>query len=419
MRAEIINIGTELLLGSVLNTNQQYLAQWAAKLGIDVFYQTTIGDNPKRLAATLHTALLRSELVITTGGLGPTQDDVTVRTISEALGLQLKQHHQSLKRINWIASQGKKKLNKEVLRQVHVPEKSITLPNRVGTAPGSFITVKYAENQKHVLLLPGPPQELIPMCERFAAPLINKVNKDQRHTLLVSSLKIQSVSEPEVSPRVWDLLNAKPPVTVGIYARPGEVELKIMSKARTKTLARKGLNKVKQQILKRFGDALILEDDDALENHLSSLLKKRNKSLALAESCTGGLLGHMITNVPGSSKFFYGSVTAYDNRIKKALVDVTDKTLKDHGAVSPATAKALAKGIRLKFNTDFGLSITGIAGPSGGSKKKPVGLVYIGVADTKRMVSRRFFFLGDRATIKEKAARAAITSLVQFITPPK
>ena len=416
MKAEILSVGTELLLGSVLNTNQQFLAAACAGLGIDLYHLSTVGDNPPRLADALHAAFLRSDLVIVTGGLGPTADDVTLETAARALGFKLKTHPPTRRAIQKLLARKGRRLTGVVAGQARVPSGSRVFPNAYGTAPGILKSFSHARGLRHLLLLPGPPREMNPMFERHVRPAFARLAGSKRSAFVTRGLKFSGVPEAEIAARVDDLLKLRPPVTVGIYARPGEVELKIMSKARTPGAARKGVEKIDKEIRKRFPRHVILVDAESLEEKLGALLRKRRKTLAIAESCTGGLAGHLVTNVPGSSDYFEGGITVYQNRMKSKLLGVPRNVLGRFGAVSAETAKVMAEGVRRTFGADLGIGITGIAGPSGGTAKKPVGTVFIGVADGKTVFVRKFFFIGKREDVKLKAARSALLLLVQFLS---
>ncbi len=372
MKAEIISIGTEILLGQILNTNQQWLSVKLAELGIGVYHHSTVGDNPERLSSALEAGLRRSDIVITTGGLGPTVDDITLRVISRTFPI----------------------------------ENSRVVKNYVGTAPG-FI---YGIGEKLLIALPGPPRELNPMFERTVAPFLRKRFRSEG-VLKVRTIKMTGLSESDADRRVTDLLNSPPPLTVGIYAKPALVELKIMAKAANEIRAKALIDKADKKITSRLGKYIFGRDDETLEGAVGSLLSRARKTLAVAESCTGGLISSRITDVPGSSAYFRMGIAAYSNDIKSGLLGVRSVTLRRHGAVSRQTAVEMAKNVKKSAGADIGLSVTGIAGPSGAVKDKPVGLVYIAISMEGRTACKVFRFRGDREVIKFRSSQAALDLL--------
>lgn len=372
MKAEIIAIGTELLLGDIVNSNAAYLSQKLAELGIDVYRHSVIGDNPARILSLLKSAMSRSDIVITTGGLGPTVDDVTLATIKP-----------------------------------YIHNNTLTLKNNVGTAPGLFI--KLPDN-KLLIALPGPPRELEPMFERSAIPLLKKIS-GAKSVIKSRVIKITSLSEPKVNEKVKSILKLKPPVTVGIYAKLGEVDLKVVAKAKSENQAQKLIAPVERKIRARLGGYVFGADKQILEAVVGGLLIKNKKTLAIAESCTGGLISSRVTGVPGSSKYFKLGIVAYSNKAKQSLLNIPISVLKNYGAVSKQTAGIMAQGIRQIAGTDIGLAVTGIAGPAGATKTKPVGLVYIALAAANKTTCKEYRFRGDRTAIKWLTSQAALDLL--------
>lgn len=445
MRAEIINVGTELLIGSTLNTHQQYLAQELGKLGVDLYTAVTLGDNPQRLGSALTTALLRSELVLVTGGLGPTDDDITVKATARALGLDLVLDPAVRDAIGARLKPFGRKMDAFQLRQAYVPRGASIFSNPNGTAPGIFLTQKRFDKTCHVALLPGPPRELCPMVQNHLIPRIKKILGPRRSALVVKRLFFPGAVESQIAPAVNDWLNAPPPVTVGIYARAGEVELAVMAKDPDAKKAERLARDAERRIAGRFPGRLILRHPETLLSRIVHQLSRNGLTLAVAESCTGGLLAGRLTEMAGASDFFSGGVTAYDNRIKTAILGVEETLLKAHGAVSPEVAAAMAERAAKLFDSDFALSVTGIAGPSGGSRTKPVGLVYIGLTGpdhssmghsrsdrssgrssdrpSARSAGRpqapvrtqvfRHVFLGNRSDVRAKSVQAALIHLVE------
>jgi nicotinamide-nucleotide amidase len=411
MRAEIINVGTELLIGSTLNTHQQYLARELGALGIDLYTAVTLGDNPQRLAAALTAALFRSDLIIVTGGLGPTDDDITVAAAAKALGLELRENRSVREAIRKRLKSRSRTMDAFQARQALVPEGAAVLPNPNGTAAGVFVTARRRERTCHVALLPGPPRELYPMFRDHLAPRLKKILGPARETLVVERLFFPGAVESEIAPKVNDWLNAPPPVTAGIYARAGEVELAVMSKHIKGPEAARAAARAVRAIHTRFKGRLVLRFPETLPSLIAKELVRRRRTLCVAESCTGGLLAGRLTDAAGASDFFKGGVVAYDNAVKVNLLGVPDALLEEHGAVSARTAKRMAQGARERLGTDYALSVTGIAGPGGGTAAKPVGRVYIGLAAPEGGWVFEHHFLGKRPDIRAKAVQAALTHL--------
>lgn len=403
MKAEIISIGTEILLGQILNTNQQWLSLGLAGLGIDVYYQSTVGDNPQRLAHAIRQGLNRSDIVITTGGLGPTVDDITLDVISRVLSKKLIYSPKIACNINSHFGRQCLKMPRGNLRQAHIPEGAKILENDVGTAPGFIVE----ESGKILIALPGPPRELNPMFGRFVAPYLKKKTGSD-WVIKIRTLSITGLPESAVDSKINDLLKSPPPVTVGIYAKPALIELKIMAKAKNEKAAKILIDKVDRKITARLKDYIFGRDDETLERVVGEKLVKANKTLAIAESCTGGLVSDRITNIPGSSKYFRMGIVVYSNEAKISQLNIPPAVISKYGAVSRQTAIEMAKNIREISGADIGLSVTGIAGPAGATRTKPVGLVYIAVSVSKKIIWKEFHFKGEREIIKFRSSQAAL-----------
>ena len=411
MRAEIISIGTELLLGSILNTNARFLSQKCAENAIDVYYQTTVGDNIDRVAQGFHVAAARADIIIACGGLGPTEDDVTVRGLSKFLSRPLVFHKPTYNWVErWLKVRGRP-MTRLVARQCFVPQGALTLQNKKGTAPGVLCHTRFQNADKWILLLPGPPRELEPLFIEKALPLLMREAKIKKECFFTRSVKIAELIEVEVAAKVKDLLKLKPPLTVGIYARPGEVELKIMAKDASSSKARLMALRIEKEIRRRFKEKVYGVDQETLSSVVGALLRKNKKTLGAAESCTGGHFSNLITDAPGSSDYFLGGIIAYSNRIKTSVLSIDGALLKKHGAVSERAAKKMAQNVREILRANYGVAITGIAGPSGGSSKKPVGLVYIAIADGKKTTCCKSRFFGTRTEIKNRSAHKALDLL--------
>ncbi|MDD5504883.1 MAG: competence/damage-inducible protein A [Candidatus Omnitrophica bacterium] len=401
MKAEIISIGTELLLGQSIDTNSAYISRELARIGIDVYYHTTVGDNNTRLYETIKTAMKRSDIVITTGGLGPTIDDVTLDAAARISDRSLILNANILCLIKKHFSARHIKMPKINIRQAYIPKGAVWLKNNSGTAPGLIIK-KY---KKTLICLPGPDSEMIPMLEKKVLMFLKKISPF-RGVILTRTIKTTGLSESQVHQKVKGFLKLSGHTTMGIYVKPGQVELKITSKAENAIIANKHIDAIEQKLRKRLGNLICGIDHQGLEETVLRLLKSR--TIAVAESCTGGLISDRITNVPGASKNLILSVVAYSNESKINLLRVSAVILNRYGAVSAQTARAMAKNIRIISGADIGLSVTGIAGPGGGKGAKPVGLVYTAISDKEKTYSKRHFFIGSRKHIKFRYSQAAL-----------
>ena len=411
MNAEIISIGTELLLGHILNTNTAFLSQKLAEAGIDVYNTSVVGDNPQRMIEALLQALKRSDIVITTGGLGPTVDDITIETIAKFISRPLVLNKTVLKNLEDYFKFRNIKLPRATMRQAYVPEGVKLIHNMVGTAPGLIVDWK----DKAIVCLPGPPREIEPMFVNSVLPILKKMSKSS-WIIKSRTIKIAGSAESVVNKAVKGLLELKPPTTVGIYAKLGQVELKIMSKAKNEKLAMAAIDKIEKKIRAKLGDSIFGCDDETLEGAVGRLLSKSGQTIAIVESCTGGLLSSRLTDVNGSSKYFIMGLVAYSNQAKIAGSGVDVSVLMRYGAVSRQVALQMAAGIRTLVGADIGVSITGIAGPTGGTKNKPVGLVYIAL-DMKGQAPlvRELRFKGSREEIKFLATQTALDLIRQNV----
>lgn len=402
MNAEIISIGTELLLGRIVNTNAAYIARRLASLGVDVYHQMTVGDNPRRLIEVIRKAALRSDAIIMTGGLGPTVDDITIPSVAELAGKRLILNKTVLKDLKDYCRLRGRNMPPDNVRQAYLPEGAKWIRNLMGTAPGLIIEWR----GKVIICLPGPPRELYPMFERDIEPYIKKKFKVSQ-ALKIRTVKLIGLPESYVNRAAKDILGLKPPTTVGIYAKLGEVELVIMSSL-PGGRGDAAIKRIESKIKSRLGKYIFGFDGDTLEGSVGSLLLKKRLTIAVAESCTGGLVSSRITDVSGSSKYFKAGVVAYSNEEKENLLGVRRATIVRYGAVSAQVASELAAGVRHYACTDIGLGITGIAGPTGGTKIKPVGLVYISLSAGNRMITKKLRFKGSRADIKWQVSQAAL-----------
>lgn len=412
MRAEILSIGTEILLGSILNTNARFLSQKLSENALDSYHQVTVGDNVERIAECFGRALSRSDLVISSGGLGPTEDDATLRGLALFLKRPLLLHRPTYQAVRARLKKRSFRMTGLIAKQCYLPASpKAVFQNSHGTAPGVLYEIMLGPRKKWALVLPGPPRELEPLFLEQALPAFLRLAKLPPRSFLIRSLRIADVPESEVAQKITDILKWKPPLTVGIYAKPGQVELKIMAKDKNAKKARRMIERTERLLRKRLGKAVYGVDGDTLSSSLGGLLKKKKQTVSAAESCTGGLLGHLLTETPGSSDYYKGGLTAYHNSAKTKLLGVKAEILKKYGAVSEPAAKQMAQSVRKLFGTTFGIGITGVAGPGGGSKQKPVGLVYIAFADPKRTACEKYIFFGSRSQIKTRAAEKALNRL--------
>lgn len=409
MKAEIIGIGTEILLGQIINTNCSHLSRKLAELGIDVYYHISVGDNPVRLYLVIMRALGRSDIVITTGGLGPTVDDITLETIAKVIQKPLIFKKDILHRIKKHFRRRHIRMPRNNIRQAYVPRGAKWLKNEVGTAPGLIIKT----GDKFLIAMPGPPRELNPMFERDVAGFLKKISP-KKSVILTRTLKTTGLAESQLHPKVKDFLKLSGHTTVGIYAHPSQIELKITVKAGNVQEAKKNIKTVEKKIRRRLGSLIFGADEETLEEMVAKLLK--SKTIAIAESCTGGLLSNRLTDIPGISRNLMLSIVAYSNKAKVELLKVPLEILKKYGAVSVPVAKAMAENIRRLANADIGVGITGIAGPGGATKKKPVGLVYIGLSTISKIIYKECRFIGERKIIKFRATQSALDMLRRHLT---
>ena len=401
MRAEIVSVGTEILLGQITDTNAVELGKVFAATGIDHTYRQTVGDNLPRLTEALQLAISRSDIVVTIGGLGPTEDDLTRDGIAAALkdtlvhDPEIEAHLREVFRMRgfvWLDSQ---------IRQAMRPSCSEPLANPNGTAPGLVCR----KDGKTVFALPGPRAEFVPMLTTLVQPILAQLGGG---SLIASrTLKIIGIGESVVEDRLRDLMSASDP-TVAPYAKTGEVHLRLTTKAKDDRTAQEKLGPIEAEIRSRLNTAVYGTESDTLESAVVRLLSDRSQMLSTAESCTGGLLGQRLTSVAGASEVYLGGVVSYSNELKVKLLGVRQETLDQFGAVSEECAREMASGIVRATGSDLGTSVTGIAGPGGGTAEKPVGLVYIGVATKDDVKVHRFQFPGTRETVRMRSAQMAL-----------
>jgi nicotinamide-nucleotide amidase len=381
MRAEIIAVGTEVLMGEVINTNAAWISQQLADWGIDVYYHVTVGDNPARIQGVVRQALERSDLLIFTGGLGPTDDDLTVQTLADTFGVGLISDPESEQRIREYLTRLGRTVAASNMKQALKPADAHTLSNDMGTAPGIAWDVSaYAQKPALILCFPGVPRELKwlwPFAQLFIRQLQAQLGETPT-VLATHFMRFFGIGESVLAEQLQDLMAAASP-TVAPYVGQGEVRLRLAAKATTRAEAEAQITPVRDEILRRCGQYYFGEGDQSLEEAVAQLLVAQGKTVAVAESCTGGLVSSRLTDVPGSSAYTWLNMVTYSNAQKQAMLGVSPDDLTQHGAVSPQVAAQMAQGIRRVSGCDVGLSLTGIAGPDGGTDDKPVGLVWIGL----------------------------------------
>lgn len=410
MVCELISVGTELLLGNIVNTNTQFLAEQCALLGLSMYHQVTVGDNKDRLAEVIRTALKRSDIVILCGGLGPTEDDLTKEVCSEVMGFPLVEDaHTKARLVEYFKNSIYKQITDNNWKQAMVPDGAKVLDNDNGTAPG-LILEKYG---KSAILLPGPPNELIPMFINQVYPYLQNLQPEIIRSQMV---KICGVGESRVEDMLLDLIDKQTNPTIATYAKTGEVHLRVTAKAASEEEADKLIKPVVKEIRKRFGDSVYsVKEDETLEMAVVKLLKKLELTVTTAESCTGGMLAARLVNVPGVSDVFREGFITYANKSKRKILGVSKSTLKKYGAVSEHTAKEMATGGVFATDADVCIAITGLAGPDGGTDEKPVGLVYIACYLKDNVTVEKYQFKGDRNKIREQSVVKALDLLRRSI----
>ena len=408
MRAELLTIGSELTSGATINTNAAYLARRLAEVGIPCRRQVAVGDERASLLQALRDAIGRCELLITTGGLGPTFDDITLEAVAQATDRPLTYRPSVGVRIRRFYTRRHRALQRAALRQAYLPQGAVPLANPIGTAPGIWLRLP----ERLIVSLPGVPAEMRAMVERDVLPRLRRL----RGRGAVATRTLRTVGMVELSiEAVLRRLHIPAIVQVGLYPHLRAVDVRLTATALSRQAARRALARVEAALRRRLGAVVYGTDEETLEGVVGRLLAVRRASLAVAESCTGGLLSDRITDAPGSSRYFRGSVIAYHNDLKRGCLGVSEETLTRFGAVSAQTAKQMAEGVRRLAGSDLGLAITGIAGPTGGTARKPVGLVYLGLADGRRVRAQRHRFFGDRASIKHQAAQTALDWLRHYL----
>lgn len=408
MKSIILSIGTELLLGQILNTNEKFISERLKELGIDVLYRVTVGDNPDRLEEVVKLAVEKADLVVISGGLGPTEDDLTKETVAKAMDKKLVLNKNCLHKIKGFFRNLDMDMSENNIKQAYIPETAIVMENDEGTAPGFIIE----DNNKIIAVMPGPPREMERMFKDSLIPFLSNKNSEK---IYYRNLRLIGIGESDLETRLLDLISNQTDPTIATYAKEGECSVRITSKKENLDEAKKSVDSILPYVNERVGEFIFSYDDKELIEVVADKLKAEKLTISTAESCTGGLLASTFTDVPGISEVYEGGFVTYSNQAKIREIGVSEKTLKEYGAVSEQVAYQMAEGVRRVAETDIGISITGIAGPDGGSADKPVGLAYVGIAakhETKvfkilikpsnRTYNKRIFMLRMLRILNEK-----------------
>ncbi|MGN1098390.1 MAG: competence/damage-inducible protein A [Clostridia bacterium] len=402
LTAEVIAVGTELLMGQIVNTNAQFISEKLAELGVSVLYQTVVGDNPERLRAVVEQGKSRSDILVFTGGLGPTDDDLTKETIASVFGKTLELHEPSLEIMKKYVAGWDKNMPANNIKQAYLPKDGIVIPNHNGTAPGCIME----DGSKAAILLPGPPSEMKPMFEETVMPYLRSKSE---YSLYSRVLRIFGIGESAAALQIDDMIKNQTNPTIAPYAKEAEVTFRITAMAKNEEEAEEILRPTVERMYREFGDHIYAEGDDAsMVSTVVELLRQKGKTLATAESCTGGMIGRQITSVPGASQVYGFGFITYANEAKEKLLGVKRETLAAHGAVSPETAREMAEGARRVSGADIAVAVTGIAGPDGGTPEKPVGLVYVGISSESGTRAVKLNLSGNRERIRIRTCLHAL-----------
>ena len=404
MIAEIVSVGTELLMGQVVNTDAQFIAQRLAPLGFQVFYHTTVGDNVKRLTAVVHQAVERSDVVVFTGGLGPTDDDLTKETVASALGLTVELIPEEAERLKRHFETRGYDFTPNNLKQASFPKNARILPNAFGTAPGCIMTAE----DKTAILLPGPPRELFPMFQNHVMPYLEKLSGNKLYS---RELRIFGKGESTVTYELRDIIEKQTNPTVAPYVKTGEVSLRVTALCQNEQEGEALARPMIGEIVARLGDIVYSTAGESLPETCARMLTDDRQTLAVAESCTGGLIASELVAIPGCSDFLLEGCVTYSDASKVSRLGVQQTTLDQFGAVSEQCAREMAEGMRKTSGADYALATTGFAGPDGGTEENPVGTVYLALAKQGETLVKRVQLFGERARIREIASLHAFDLL--------
>lgn len=406
MKAEIISIGSEILRGKITDTNSNFIIKKLVELSIDVEHISTVSDNPESLLSTLKLAFKRSDLIITTGGLGPTEDDITYQTIANTLNLKLIHYPEAEEQLKKILNKIKIEITPSNLKQAYLPEGAKIIINQYGTAPGMILE----KENRIICSLPGVPREMKKLTTENLIPYL-KEKFPSKKIIKSKILRISGLGESSVNELVRNYINKQTSLSFGIYANPEDIQIHITAQALTEKKVDNLLHISTNDLKKILGNYVYGYDKQSLEEVVGNLLKSKKLKISIAESCTGGMLGEVITRIPGSSEYFQGGVISYNAKVKEDLLKVPSEIIKEYGEVSEQVARSMAEGVRKCCHADIGISITGIAGPGGATEKKKVGLVYMALADGKNTIIQKHNLFRDRQIIRLRATRRALNML--------
>lgn len=414
MNVEIISTGTELLLGQIDNTTASYLAREMNALGFSVLYQDTVGDNPGRLREVVTQALKRSDVVITTGGLGPTLGDITKQAVAEVLNVPMVFDEESARRIGNYFQARNLRMPERNLRQAYFPEATEVVENAYGTAPCVYLKCWYNNKERLIVQLPGPPRELKGVFQSEIVPRLKRDYKQQQH-IISRVLKCYGIGESALEEMLHELVVKQSNPTIAFLAKEHEMHIRLTASAASELSATSLLDAFESAVRAKAGRYIFATDDGHIAEELQRLLRASELSLCTAESCTGGLLATEFTSLSGASDYFLGGMVAYANSVKINHLGISEEMIKNFGAVSAEVARAMAENVRLKFNADIGLSTTGIAGPTGATPEKPVGLVYIAISGACGCCVKQLNLSGDRELIRKRTVKAIQIALRKYL----
>lgn len=408
MNAEIIAIGSELLTPYRQDTNSLFLTERLNELGVEVHFKTVVGDSRNDLVAVARTAIARSEIVIFMGGLGPTEDDLTRECVAEALGIEIHRDPEVITALYKRFAERRLPMPENNSRQANVLDGAVLLKNPNGTAPAQWLATNYSDAKRYIMLLPGPPHELKPL---FDAECFPRLKEKLPLQFIAKRMLRVAMGESACDSRVAPIYTKVPEVQTTILAHGGETQIHLQCRATSQNEAERQVSQLSDRIEDELGDAVFSTGGETLEQIVGYYLQMRGATLAVAESCTGGMLAQRLTSISGSSRYFLGGSVVYANELKTEFADVPPALIAEHGAVSRSVSLALAKGIRERTNATFGIGVTGVAGPTGGTPEKPVGLVFIGISSENETEAVERRFPGDRERIRLWASFTAMDLL--------
>jgi nicotinamide-nucleotide amidase len=409
MYAEIIAIGNELISGSVMDTNSSFLAERLISVGIEVRWMTSVGDNEPDIKESLKSALNRAEVILVTGGLGPTHDDITACVVAKTLKRKLIQNEQALNWIKKLFDSAGLSMPPNNEKQAMIPEGAELIHNPIGTACGFMIR----ENGRLSFFLPGVPREMVRMTDESVLPILKR-EKGEGFRFKTETLKVFGLGESRIAELIKDIVERDEGIRIGFLPNFPENYIKITAKGKNDNEVCSKVSEVADEIAKRLGNYIFGKDGQTIEEVVGDLLRSNGDTIALAESCTGGLISRRLTDIPGSSDYLKRAVVAYDNQTKIDLLHVPKRMLDEFGAVSGEVAKKMAEGIREYGKTTLGLGVTGIAGPGGGTPEKPVGLIFISLSDSKETIVKSYNFPGDRAQVRLLTSQSALDLIRRY-----